>query len=587
MNLFCHLIRPFVAMSVLAMAACGGGGGGGGGNGNGTESISSGSLRLSVSAQAIKTLAFQWDAVPEATHYRLLEDVDGPDGSLGETLLEELPAGQSSHLQQEAFLPARVNARYRLQACHGNDCVSSAAVGIEQINRGIGYFKASNTAAGDEFGEGLAISADGQVLAVGAYREDGLNEGIDSTPNRGAADANVGAVYVFRRGATGWLQEAYIKPAHAQVGAQFGYRVALSGKGNVLLVGAPGDSSGGSGLAADPQAGPPVTNSGAVHVFERDVNGQWAQVTYMKAEAPAAEARFGKSLSLSQDGTRAAVGHPDGAGGGRASLYRRQLDGWEFHQVVQGSNTEGGDAFGEVVQLDPEGETLVVGAWGEDGSTDTAGTDNGASASGAVYVFRRDADSDVWDEVAYLKAPARRANGYFGYPVTLSSQGGTIAVGEPGDPTSDSPTVGRVHVFSRHGDAWVSEAAFLSSPQPQAAGAFGEKLALSADGLTLAIANPWEGSNGLGLGSVPAFDGLTPASGTVYLYRRGPGGAWLDPATIKAPNSSTDLYFGWSLALSADGKTLAAYASDHSSSTGIGGDMTDRSAYWAGAVTLY
>ncbi len=587
MNLFCHLIRPFVAMSVLAMAACGGGGGGGGGNGNGTESISSGSLRLSVSAQAIKTLAFQWDAVPEATHYRLLEDVDGPDGSLGETLLEELPAGQSSHLQQEAFLPARVNARYRLQACHGNDCVSSAAVGIEQINRGIGYFKASNTAAGDEFGEGLAISADGQVLAVGAYREDGLNEGIDSTPNRGAADANVGAVYVFRRGATGWLQEAYIKPAHAQVGAQFGYRVALSGKGNVLLVGAPGDSSGGSGLAADPQAGPPVTNSGAVHVFERDVNGQWAQVTYMKAEAPAAEARFGKSLSLSHDGTRAAVGHPDGAGGGRASLYRRQLDGWEFHQVVQGSNTEGGDAFGEVVQLDPEGETLVVGAWGEDGSTDTAGTDNGASASGAVYVFRRDADSDVWDEVAYLKAPARRANGYFGYPVTLSSQGGTIAVGEPGDPTSDSPTVGRVHVFRRHGDAWVSEAAFLSSPQPQAAGAFGEKLALSADGLTLAIANPWEGSNGLGLGSVPAFDGLTPASGTVYLYRRGPGGAWLDPATIKAPNSSTDLYFGWSLALSADGKTLAAYASDHSSSTGIGGDMTDRSAYWAGAVTLY
>lgn len=582
MNLFRHLIRPFVAMIVLAMTACGGGGGG-----NGSEAISSGLLRLSVSAQAIKTLAFQWDAVPEATHYRLLEDIDGPEGPQGETLLQELLAGQSSHVQQEVFLPERVNARYRLQACHGNDCVSSAAVGIEQINRGIGYFKASNTAAGDEFGEGLALSADGQVLAVGAYLEDGLNEGIDSTPNRGVADANVGAVYVFRRGATGWLQEAYIKPVHAQPGASFGYRVALSGDGSVLLVGAPGDSSGGSGLAADPQAGPPVTNSGAVHVFGRDVNRQWAQVTYLKAEAPAAEARFGKSLSLSHDGTRAAVGHPDGAGGGRASLYRRLLDGWEFQQVVQGSNTEGGDAFGEVLQLDVEGETLVVGAWGEDGSTDTAGTDNGASASGAVYVFRRNAGSDLWDEVAYLKAPERRTNGYFGYPVTLSAQGETIVVGEPGDVTSDSPTVGRVHVFRRHGEAWVGEAAFLSSPQPQATGAYGEKLALSADGLTLAISNPWEGSNGLGLGSVPAFDGLTPASGTVYLYRRDLGGAWSAPVTMKAPNSNSKIYFGWSLALSANGKTLAAYASDHSSSTGIGVDMTDQSAYWAGAVTLY
>jgi hypothetical protein len=100
MNLFRHLIRPFVAMIVLAMTACGGGGGG-----NGSEAISSGLLRLSVSAQAIKTLAFQWDAVPEATHYRLLEDIDGPEGPQGETLLQELLAGQSSHVHPQLSRP--------------------------------------------------------------------------------------------------------------------------------------------------------------------------------------------------------------------------------------------------------------------------------------------------------------------------------------------------------------------------------------------------------------------------------------------------------------------------------------------------
>lgn len=385
------------------------------------------------------------------------------------------------------------------------------------------------------------------------------------------------------------MQEAYIKPAHAQPGARFGYRVALSGKGNVLLVGAPGDSSDGSGLAADPQASPPLTNSGAVHVFERDVNAQWAQVTYIKAEAPAAQAQFGKSVSLSYDGTLAAVGHPDGADGGRVSLYRRLPDGWEFHQVVQGSNTEGGDTFGEVVQLDPEGETLVVGASGEDGSTDTAGADNGSSESGAVYVFRRKAGNDVldeWNEVAYLKAPETRVNGDFGYAVALSNRAETIVIGEPGNGGSLSGG-GRAHVFRQQGNVWISEAVYLTPPQPQANVFFGDKLALSADGMTLAIADPFESSGGLGLGSVPSFDGQTFNSGTVYLYRRGLGGAWSAPTTIKAPNNSSEIYFGWSLALSASGKSLAICASDHSRSTGIGGDMTDESARYTGAVTLY
>src|SRR5262249_33934360 len=40
------------------------------------------------------------------------------------------------------------------------------------------YLKASNTGAYDEFGSGLALSADGSTLAVGAYQEDSAATGV-------------------------------------------------------------------------------------------------------------------------------------------------------------------------------------------------------------------------------------------------------------------------------------------------------------------------------------------------------------------------------------------------------------------------
>jgi len=55
--------------------------------------------------------------------------------------------------------------------------------------------KASNTGAGDGFGRSIALSGDGNTLAVGALLEDSSTTGIGSTPNESAPDA--GAVYVY------------------------------------------------------------------------------------------------------------------------------------------------------------------------------------------------------------------------------------------------------------------------------------------------------------------------------------------------------------------------------------------------------
>ena len=573
-----RLVSSFILAGAIAVSACGGGGAG-------QQGAPGDASALSVTARSTRTLEFQWQPVAAATHYRLFEDVDGEAGSQTERPLADVTADQHGYTRGNVFLPSRVNARYRLQACDGSACVDLARSGIEGIDSGIGYFKASNPAAFDEFGEGLALSPDGLFLAVGAYREDGINEGVDEPPERDAdVGADVGAVYVFRRSGSGWVQDAYIKPAVAQKRAWFGYRLALSDEVDgrrTLLVGSPGDSSGGVGVGADPGAEPPQEVSGAAHVFDRDADGRWMQTSYIKPQTPAAGSQFGSALGMSNDGQWLVVGQPHTLDGGSVSVYRRLTDGWAFQQELQGTHTEDGDAFGLSLQLDPGGEVLAVGAPGEDGSTSTGADDNGTEDAGAVHVFQLSL-THHWGEVAYLKAPQPMPFGFFGQRVVLSSGGATIVVAEADD---SGVTHGQIHVFRNQGLGWVSETAITS--RPVAANDFDARLALSADGSTLAIANPLDNTAGSGLTEPPVNDGQITNSGTVFLYRRDGAGAWSPPILVKAPNNQSDLYFGWSLALSANGDTLAVYGSDNSASSGIGGNPHDQSAQWAGAVYLY
>jgi hypothetical protein len=111
-------------------------------------------------------------------------------------------------------------------------------------------------------------------------------------------------------------------------------------------------------------------------------------------------------------------------------------------------------------------------------------------------------------------------------------------------------------------------------------------VALSADGNTMAVGAPWEDSNAIGVNGNQAGNS-SPASGAVYVFSRS-GSTWLQQAYVKASNTEGGDFFGWSVALSADGNTLAVGATNEASNaTGIGGDQTNNSASNAGAVYLY
>jgi trimeric autotransporter adhesin len=161
------------------------------------------------------------------------------------------------------------------------------------------YLKASNTDAGDKFGQGLAL--DGNTLVVGARYEASAGNGVNGDQSDNNAP-HAGAVYVFTRTAGVWSQQAYLKASNAGANQNFGGSLALLG--DVLAVGACLEDSDGTGINGN-QGNSNAPDSGAVYLFKRS-GGDWTQKAYLKANNSDAGDEFGMIVALS--GESLAVG---------------------------------------------------------------------------------------------------------------------------------------------------------------------------------------------------------------------------------------------------------------------------------------
>ncbi|HWO26070.1 MAG TPA: DUF4215 domain-containing protein [Kofleriaceae bacterium] len=394
------------------------------------------------------------------------------------------------------------------------------------------YLKASNTGANDLFGWSVTLSADGSTLAVGAYQEDSAATGIDGD-QLDASAGDAGAAYVFTRSGTTWSQQAYVKASNTGTGDNFGYRVALSGDGSTLAVGA----------RLEDGAANATPDSGAAYVFTRS-GATWSQQAYVTA-----------------------------------------------------SNPDGGDQLGYSIALSGDGSTLVVGALAEDSAaTGINGdqTSNSAASAGAAYVFTR--SGTTWSQQAYVKASNTDSGDQFGYSVALSGDGSTLAVGAfvedsaatgiNGDQTSNSAaSSGAVYVFARSGTTW-SQQAYVKASNTGGSDFFGHSVTLSGDGSALAVGAYMEDSAATGTNGNQT-DNSALNAGAVYAFARS-GATWSQQAYVKASNTEASDFFGYSVALSGDGSALAvgAYQED-SAATGVGGDQSSNTASAAGAVYVY
>ena len=403
------------------------------------------------------------------------------------------------------------------------------------------YIKASNPDANAEFGHTVALSADGNTLAVAAIWESGGSKGI----NGNQADRSLpqsGAVYVFTRQNDRWTQQAYIKASNAGEGPapgedygdgdQFGFAMALSRDGNTLAVGAVTEDSGAKGINGN-QNDNSTMSSGAVYVFAR-ARGAWAQQAYVKASNPGAGFQFGYSVSLSADGNVMAAGAYDENGGSN------QVDGPQEPTRTPNPNARGGFA--------------------------------GSNGRGAVYIFAR--AGGAWTQTNYLKASNIENGDSFGVSNMLSDDGNTILVGSLDEdclctgivhgPTdvgnNDQPSdtsSGAGYVFVRSGSTWVQQA-YIKPSSIHRGDWFGNRLALSGDGNTALIGAPLEDNNAQGINGNER-SGPADEAGAAWVFSRG-GGTWTQRAYIKGNNTMRRDEFGSSLAVSRDGRTLVVGA---------------------------
>lgn len=386
------------------------------------------------------------------------------------------------------------------------------------------YLKASNAESDDIFGVAIALSDDGNTLAVGAEGEDSSSTGVNSTPNNSSAHAESGAVYVFVRNTENWSQEAYIKASNPGPFDYFGRAVALSGDGHTLAVGAPYEDSSSTTINDSPDEA--ASASGAAYVFTRS-GTDWQQQAFIKATQSKAEDLFGGALALSSDGNTLAVGADD---------EESSSSGVNSSPIYNDSFTN----------------------------------------TGAVYVFTRNGNN--WSQDAYIKSSGVNNTIHFGKSVALNDQGDVLVS------TSYNSSTAAAFVFVLQSGNWVQQDSV--TPFDDTSGSsFGQVVTLNGEGNIFAVGASSESRAGAGVQSQINYENLT-FSGAVYIFSRN-NDNWQQRSYLKAPNAGANDYFGRSVSLSGDGELLVVGAfREDSDTTGIGSTPNDNAAS-AGAAYLY
>ena len=316
---------------------------------------------------------------------------------------------------------------------------------------------------------GVFMVLDGDTLVVGAPGE----EGAGSLPGAGAA-------YVFGRnqgGANAWGQVTRLIAGNPQEGASFGEATSVSG--DIVVVGAPGETVVASGITSVP---------GAAYVFGRNQGGAnaWGQVARLTAGGDAQDgAYFGGAVAVSGERVVVAAGSEDlGAGSalqnaGAAYIFERNQGGansWGRVLKLTAGDAQAGDFFGTSVAV--SGDTIAVGAFGEDG-----GPGDPLSGAGTVYVYGSDAGGvGAWGQLARLAASDAQSGDAFGSRVAMN-QGGVIlagATGEDGGVGDPASAAGAAYAFCVDDDLEDNDSFAAALPRP--AGFFPDLQICGGDG---------------------------------------------------------------------------------------------------------
>lgn len=365
------------------------------------------------------------------------------------------------------------------------------ATGKHVGSNGVGSFQ----------GQSVALSADGNTLIVGGPGDDG----------------GAGAAWIFRRTNGSWSEFAKLRgtggvPSGFDSGQ--GSSVAISADGNTVMIGSFGDNGevGASWI---------FHKSESTYVQERGVSNAEKLV----GSGSSAGSWQGYSVALSSDGQTAMMGgHWDASGDGAA---------WVFTKTSPGVWTQQGNKlvrttrhFGKSVALSANGNTAIIGAYGDSGY------------KGSAFVFVRSGAGD-WSEQSKLIGDGDAVSQQ-GYSVGVSSDGNTAVFG--GD--ADRASAGSAWVFVRSGTSWT-QAAKLIGTGNVGVSLQGSSVDISADGITIVSGGRADTNN----------------VGATWVFKKNTSGVWAQLGNKlvgdEAMLSASGINQGYSVSLSKNGTTLA------------------------------
>lgn len=489
---------------------------------------------ITGAASGIKELSFAWQPIPQATRFELWfrATPGSPWGKYTET-----PGGRTSvRINVSVHLLDWRVARYQVRACDASGCSLSNEVGVPgEALTAIGYLKPNAAGNHRGFGGALAVSADGRTLAaltgetIGArtnsaaihvYRKTTATSGWqresrllpnavqsgtlqpNGSPIALSADGNVlavglsaedalgpntpedtGAVYLFRRSGSSWrLAQKLLGALHYQ--DRFGSTVDLDDAGRTLVV-----------SHAAPQG---RSESGTIEIYRDaiDSSDQFVhEQTVLVPQHHTTGRGFCVAVSLSGDGN---------------TLFRNCRILATSRNVVQVLNAPG---------------------WTESARIET-GNNTGLDSTrdGRRFVVQNGGSAAVFDLTAtgWTLAPGHigSAEGQQRTHVAISRDGKLVASGVwnaavvglgpvyPPFTTSDTAT-GTVLVYELKAQGWTQRR--LINPGSGNVQSFGLAVALGDNGRLLAVGAPTDPSAATGIDG-NRHDASAPGRGAVWLY---------------------------------------------------------------------
>ncbi len=259
----------------------------------------------------------------------------------------------------------------------------------------------------DRFGNDVAINDAGNRIMVGS------SNGVVN-----------GYIKVYQLNGNTW--ETFGNPLIPSVEDEFfSSSLAMSADGLTIAIGSSGAKIGGTTL-------------GVASIFTYDATSNDWILKGSILEGTDNSGRFGQSVALNNSGDIVAVGAPmfngNGVSGGQVKIF--EFDGTDWVQRGQDLNgTASSQDYGESLHLDNSGNTIIVGAPGNDGYVQVL------DYNGVSWV--QDGDNIEAEDNGQTETQ------YFGFSTSVSGDRSTIAAGDYYNQSGTSIPQGSTRAFRR------------------------------------------------------------------------------------------------------------------------------------------